>query len=399
MTARLPRILALVVMVCAVCAAGHATTRTVLMEWRPRVDCPVTLNWETRKDVPFRLEPELGNRDVGRGYMQFDTDGLMPFLYDYDRNILMIDVNRDGNIMDDAPMQFDPKAEEAAQTFDLMLTGTATRRYRIRTEGLQRRSRIKMASCRARIPTFLVESGWVAEVELDGRRYEIQFCDDTVPGSVGKDCMDRIRFRPVPVEGSTTETLWEGSASPRLGEGIFLGSREYHFEFAFVDDSETSAMEVRIREHAPRVVPVTLVGEHIRGVHLAGKINDSLAPVTHVILYGTTGSVNIPVAFYRDVVTELEYTPGIGIPVRWQDVICPLVDERGTTLVVGAPLKPSLSVQSYGRTLSIGFSFHNSVGQKASLSLPEPADDASSRPVVIISKNGEVIERGNFRYG
>jgi len=374
--------------------------QNLLLEYREMpqmaVGWQVTLFPESK---PFQKEPDLAQRRVCRGTLQFGgkVDQPIRFLWDYTQGKLHLDVNNNRDLTDDPVFTCSlPRVSDYSQTFTnihLVFKGTAGSHPAVVELSLYYpRSPRPNASATCR-------SLWEGKVTLQGRDWQFGLAELTPGGSA-----DRGLFLLRPWE-ARDEPIQNEAGSIDLfpfSPNLFFGEKAYRMDCSTVAQDGAVKCKLTLREKEAELGQLKLTGKYIQRLLLTAEPRrNAQNPAGFTVLLDHPGPVTkVPMGKYSR--CEVQLQAG-GVTAyrenqRYGSFPNPNLTISGTNtaeLTAGGPLTNTVSVARRGRYLSLRYQLVGADGATYQLA----SRDRTSPPGFKIQKKGKVLHADKFQYG
>jgi hypothetical protein len=385
-----------------------ASTHTVVLDYQETQHLAV--GWGvvlTPEAKPFQKEPDLAQRKVWRGTLQFGGgDQAVRFVWDYTQGKLHLDVNNNRDLTDD------PVFSCPASRFSDANNQTFTNVHlSFKTPAGNRQALIDLSLFYPRSPrpnaSATCRSLWEGKVSLQGKDWQVGVVE-TAPGGGAEAGLFVIR----PWEDRDVALENEAGSIDLLpfSPNLYFCDRAYRVDCSPVDQEGGRKFKVSLREKEAELGELKLTGKHIQRLRLtaderrnpSGKqpgTSETRAPFT-VVLDHPGPIAKVPVGSYNRCEVQLQAGKLMAYrDVRRYDPASNLRLTVSTTntaeLAAGGPLTNSVSLGRRGRYLSMGYQLLGADGAVYQLA----SGQRLLPPSFKIQKNGKVLHADNFQYG
>jgi len=405
------RALAAGVVLCAfVAGAGAAAaavplpSQTLFLDYAESAESVRGLSLDiTPRAEPFAREPDWSGRHVCRGVITSAFRGVrpqnappspainLPFAWDYAQGKIYLDLNRNGNLTDDAV--FSTRPESGAYSYQsftnlhLALNPTAQSHPVAVDLGLYGYSGKDISGATLRLHSY-----WKGKAVLGGREYQVGLVEH--PNHVGSTEEAYLLLRRWEERDRPFSTYDGLCSAVEYCTNLFTCGQAYHLECGFVP-GEPARFRLELTETQAELGELELTGKFIQRAVL--REHRVAVPYT-VVLDWPEPKVKVPVGTYNKywAVLKEKETQAFSYYGDWLNPP-PVTISPGkpTVLRMGGPLTNSLAVTKHGRTLSFQYELK---GEGGRYRLAGPVDQ-SNPPQVVISQHGKPVGEGRFQYG
>jgi hypothetical protein len=385
-------------------AAPAGSTQTVYLEYR---EMDSRINGSRLNITPqagsFKKEPDWGGRTICRGtinsaFRGVETPGAspghsinLPFAWDYKQGKLYLDVNRNGDLTDDAVYSTTPSpGNYHYQTFtNIQLTFDA--------QALAHRVLVDIAvygydGKNISGGNLTWHSYWQGKALLGDRECQVGLVEN--PNHLGSTVEAHLLFRPWQdrdVPFSLEDGLMTGF---EYCTNLFAHGHAYRLSCAYLP-GDAPRFKLELTHAEPELGEVALTGKYIERLIL--KEHQAKVPFIVVLDWPAT-TARIPVGTYNSswVALKEKETRAFSDYRDWFRVR-PVTISAGKAAVLqaGGPLTNSVTVENQGRILSIEYQM---LGAGGRYRLAGPVD-RTKPPEVAIYQNGKKVGSGKFEYG
>jgi len=367
-------------------AASAISTQSVHLEYR-ELSYSVG-NWGipmTLQAVPFKKEPDLGQRKVYRGTLKFgdSTEAFVPFIWDQAQGKLYLDLNRNQDLTDDADGVFACMGppNNQFQTFSRVRmpfkTPLGTERVAVDLFFNDFRATPNATA----MPYYC----WEAKVARGGQEWQVALVDNPV-GKIGSAENGSLIIRPWADRGKAVD-LQNGSLdSLPFTENVFFGQQACHLDCALLQQDNKLKYRLNLTERAEQLGELKITGQYIHRLVLSrltpggaaapgNAAQEALAkryglrtatpaqtPSLTVILDSPGPVTKIPVGSYA---CQLSLKRGVIEARPLANTFGPLVvgATSAATLAAGGPLINSVTVARRGRSLALNYQLLGAKGE------------------------------------
>jgi hypothetical protein len=374
-------------------SASVNATQTVFLEYRELGSEAMIWNLPlTIQSAPFKKEPALGLRKVLRGTLKFgsSSDQYLPFIWDYGRGKLYLDLNRNQDLTDDAggvftctqPLQY----ANNYQTFaNIRLS------FKTRDGSHPALVDLNLYNYGQLTANAATRSYWAGKALLQGREWQLGIIEDAAaePGLAEKGY---LLLRPW-TERDRAFNLQDGSLDGfQLCRNLFLDGQAYHLDCSYLQQGGSPRYRVALEERQAELGELKLSGKFIKRFVLPGSkftvVMDAPEPV-----------VKVPVGSYGQCQVQLKQ--GSGEAYRGvARLVTPhaadatkITATKSAILAVGGPLTNSVGVSRHGRALNLSYQLVGAGGEAYQLL------GARQQPEFAAYRDGKKIASGKFEFG
>jgi hypothetical protein len=346
----------------------------------------------TLQSAAFKKEPALGLRKVLRGTLKFgsSSDQYLPFIWDYGKGKLYLDLNRNQDLTDDAggvfsctePVQY----ANNYQTFNNI-------HLSFKTSGGSHPALVDLhlynyGQLTANAGT---RSYWAGKASLQGREWQLGIIEDaaTQPGLADKGY---LLLRPWS-ERDHGFNLQDGSLDGfQLCRNLFFDGQAYHLDCSYVQQGGAPCYRVGIEERKAELGEIRLTGKFIKRFVLQGS-------KFTVVMDAPEAMVKVPVGSYGQCQVQLKQGSGEAYREVARFVNPHAADATKITatkpavLAVGGPLTNSVGVSRHGRALNLSYQLLGAGGEAYQLL------GARQQPEFAAYRDGKKIASGKFEFG
>ena len=354
------------------------------------MDRSVSLKTQT---APFSKEPAVVSGKAVRGVLNFgdNSSNSISFVWQRDARKLFLDLNRDGNLTNDAAGVFSAESANPVnyQTFTNIhlsfgTAGAAAGRCQVLIDfNLYDYSTQPSGILRVR-------SFWQGRVTLSGRDWQVGLVPNDSKVSVSfENCQLLLRpweerNRPFTVSDGTLATV---SFSPNL----FLDGHSYHLEVKAQSGNSGASPALRFMEQPVVMGDINISGKFIQRLVLTG------GPYL-VVLDQPSGALKMPIGDYNQPNLLLAQGGVEAYNNSSQPIAAGRVSVNSNTPVVlnvGGPLTNSVTVTRSGQDLRLDYRL---IGQGGA-AYQFVQRDTSKPPEFAIFKGDRKIASGKFEFG
>lgn len=377
--------------------------QTVWLEYR---ELPYgVINWGLSiklQNQAFLKEPNVGQRKVFRGSLQFGNDGeqSMPFLWDHAKGKLYLDLNRNRDLTDDPAGVFSAPLRQYSSSYQTFTNVVLT--FPAPADTHRVLANLSLYDFNNQ-PGGSVEcrSFWEAKLSLRGRDWQLGFIEN-LSGKLDSPDGGHLLLRP-----------WDSRAQPfNLQDGsldgfgfcrnLFFDGQAYRLECVYArQEGSPSRYKITVEERPAELGELKLPGKFIKRLILIGNGNKPGAKRYTVVLDRPAALVKIPVGAYGQCQIALE-AGGIeayrdfnryGSALQSSEVI--INSTNAASLAVGGPLTNSVLLNRQGASLSLNYQLVGADGARYQLT----RQDRSRPPRFAIYQAGKEIASGKFEFG
>lgn len=371
-----------VVLVCSYSA--KAATHEFEMVWKKSgFDTMARLQLSDTQDSSFQKEPDFAGRRVLRGRLEVgacERKEFVGFIWDKPEGKLLVDLNRDGDLTNDADGVLGRLIEE--NDFPEFSQRFPDFEISFESDAGPYRCRVQIFTIDAgRLQQALVDvvSGYDAVIELGGRQWSIGLTD-SLTGRISPESELVLSL------AGTDPNL---VSQTKLPQSLFLHDRAYDLVFdPHCDPNGQPALTCRLTD---KDVPV-------------GALRIECPQISQLVLGGDDMLVfpdlnkpvcDIPVGTYQ--CKGLAWGPQNLTP-RVADTI-EISSERECLLRVGCPLKNSAKVRRAGNRLELDYQLTGAGGELYNIYGITEYDLNRMPSYAIYNSNGTQVASGKFGYG
>jgi hypothetical protein len=368
-------------------AGGDAAAASVaVLEYRETSEVLGSQNVEVKLErVPFKKEPAVAKKEVYRGLLQLGQPPEPPiaFVWDKRQRQLYLDLNRNGDLTDDAKGAFVSSGDAGFPTFTNVVlsrvtaNGTHPARVQLDFRFNQRGSvRVSAGLC----------SYWEARITVGGREWQFGLLENFLGGK-GTVAPNYLLLRPW-TERERPFNLT--SSSPDFTDyctNLFFGNQAYTLDCRYDSSGPAPRYQVTFKEQAVPLGEVKVSGAFLHRLIL--KQDKGYV----ALLDQPAGSQRIPAGKYT--LEELWLRQGNTEALRLKAGKIIVDPQQPASLVAGGPLTNSVKVFSRGYDLSLQYELLGADG--AAYTLPRP--DRSHPPQFAIFQGTNRLAADKFSYG
>lgn len=355
------------------------------------------MNWGltvTDQPAAFKREPPVGNAKVRRGRFNFQirNETPLPFLWDYSRGKLYLDLNRNEDLTDDPAGIF--SSPGSAANASSYRHGLFTNVHLPLPAGPGRQPTLldlNLSEYRGRLNAYAaVRAFWAGKAMLAGREWQVGMIDNPQdnrrPPHSGHLLLRpwKDRNNPFSVFAGSLETF------PFAGT-IFLQTQSYDVRCAPLLEGGPAQYQLTFQTKPAELGELKLAGAFIQRLHLTGSAG--LA-----VLDAPTATVRVPVGRYDYHAVRLEQGGVVAHLERPRDrALKPLVvaKDKPATLAAGGPLTNHVTVTQRGRHLAFNYKLLGAGGETYELG----TRDYQNPPRFAVYQAGQKIASGKFEFG
>ena len=367
-------------------ARAEEPTKHVFRLDYARSGLSVDLHVEVDTDIiAFEKEPDFGDRDIVRGYIQLgiETKERVSFAWDKEQTKLYVDLNRNLDLTDDTNGVFTSRDRHVFQQIFREIP-IELERGGVRLPYLLEMYFYSYRPSQLR-PSAKVHSGFSGEIDLYGKKWHVGIADD-LDGSI--NWRDRFLLRPS--DGQSPD--YSGQMHPlNVPTSVSFDGRNYALSFEFAQQEGKPVLQVTFSQQQSPMGRLDVQGKFIK--HMVLEDGHSL-----VVLDRPEGEINVPVGEYRGRDLLLDGGPAGLLKARrfsgMNDDIR-IREGQATALKVGGPLDNSVKIQRAGNVLKLDYRLVGVGG----LDYQRLGGRSSKAPSVAIYKGERKIASGTFEYG
>ena len=348
----------------------------------------------TKQPAAFKLEPQTGKAQVRRGRLDFQVanEPPIPFLWDWTRGKLHLDLNRNEDLTDDPVGVF--SSSISASGSSSFKHGVFTNVHLVfQTEAGQQPWLVdlNLSEYDGRLNVYAgVRSLWVGKAVLAGREWQVGVIDNpqVKRGATGSG---HLLLRPWENRDDRF-SVSDGSldAFP-FSSKLFIQTRSYHVEFAYLQEGDKLRCQLKFQEQPAELGELKLSGDFIQRVHLRD------GPCL-VVLDAPAETVRVPVGRYGDHQVRLGKGDAVAHPERSdRGVRMPLAvaKDRPAALAAGGPLTNSVTLSRRGKHLVFSYRLLGAGGETYQLG----TTDYNKPPQFAVYQGDKKIASGKFEFG
>jgi hypothetical protein len=350
---------------------------------------------------PFAKEPASDPQGVVRGVFRFDggTNQSLGFLWHFTKGKLYLDLNRNGDLTDDAQGVFNSSSRprnDSYQTFTnvhLSFSGPAGSRPALVDLNLYRYGPRPNG-------TVTLRSFWEGKMTLQGRDWQVGVVESLSLFARGS-ALDGsyLVLRPWAAHNQPLELDPQNGSLDGFGFGrnLFLDEQAYAVNCAFEPQNGAVRGKLELTPRQASLGELKLTGKYINRLVLTGQGKDAFT----VVLNRPAETVRIPVGSYSN--WRLQLKAGTGEATREfnrygtpdQSTALVINPTKAATLAAGGPLTNTVTADRQGRYLSLGYKLVGADGAEYQLL----HQDRSQPPQFVVSKDGKQLASEKFEYG
>ncbi len=404
-------------------AAGAESTQTVVLQYHevssPVDNAPVSFIFRSQ---PFAKEPDVARREVKRGTLQVSgaSSRPLPFLWDYTKGKLYLDLNCNGDLTDDptgvfsAPTERNSGSSYYDQTFKnvhLTLNGAKCEYPLLADLNLYDYGNRPSG-------TLACRSFWEGKVSLQNQDWQVGFIKGDFSGPDSTDS-SYLLLRPWAERDQpfTTDPQTSSLAAFPFNRNLCFNQRTYRVECVFSPQAGKPGCNLTFTEQPAELGELRVTGKFIQRLVLTGSAptlrrgSGAMAslfadkpanPAAFTVVLDTPGPVvRIPVGNYTGPQAHLkaggmeadrEVYRGSFAPAERSVAVSAT---NATSLAAGGPLTNSLTIGRQGRSLSLSYQLLGADGAAYKLA----REDRSKPPQFAVYQDGKRIASGSFQFG
>ena len=333
----------------------------------------------------FQKEPPLAGRDVFRGSLLWFNrpEQAMPFIWDKGRGRLYLDLNRDGDLTEDAKGVFASTAGASEQSFTNvpLLHPTARGNRSVRLEVSFNSDYAGSVRVNAGVSSY-----WGGQVSLRGQDWQFGLMESMVDGTTS-GLPDLLVLRPWAEHQRPLQLNYSTPDGFDYTRTLFFGGRAYELDCRYVPGGESPKYTVTFKEQAPRLGELSVTGTNLHRLILTTR------PGMTVVLDQPQGIVKLPVGDYS--LAEIWLRKGEAEVGSFRAGRVNVDAQRPASLVAGGPLTNCVVVSSQRDNLQINYKLLGADGR--AYTFPRP--DYEHPPEFAIFQGTNRLATGKFRYG
>jgi hypothetical protein len=382
------------------------------------------LAWEVKAErvAHFNREPVYSGAGVFRGVLRLgsDTNAFVPFAWDERQLQLYVDLNRNGDLVDDPAGMF-TAADRGLQLFRGIPLQFASKQgpYQVKVDAHV----FEQGGSSGEVRVFLyVRSVWDGAIELNGKKWFVAIIDRP-DGRIGpalgvKEISDRMVLRPW--EQRDKQFLWWHASLPHMHDlshvklvtfpyryagnaevfdafnlpaSIFLDGQAYRMNYQVEGTGTQAGLALSFQPFPTPLGKLHLGGDFIRRVVLDGV--GSPDGIT-AVLDTPAADVQVPVGVYGRQLVLLERAGGTNVAVGLGTNVLAVSVTNETRLDAGAPLRNTVEIGSVtGDIVSLQYR----LASAGEVRLYLARHDEKVPPQLTIRQGGAVVGHGRFEFG
>lgn len=354
----------------------------------------------TPQTTPFAKEPDFGKRALVRGTFKFGntTEQFLPFVWDYTKGKLYLDLNRNGDLSDDPEGVLSCKnpnygsgSRYISQVFTKVpLTfNTPLGTHRALVD-LQLHSYNQNPGASVWHRSF-----WEGKLTLQGKEWQLGYIEN-LTAKFGSTDGAWLLVRPWDSRKRSFSTTDGSLAAFSFCRNLFFAGQAWQLDCASVREGESPTYRIELKEQRPELGELNLSGKFIQRMILTAR--KAKTPYT-VVLDSPEQAVRIPVGAYGAPQVHLQQGSAeanrdvnrYGAPDTTISVVVNATN--AVSLATGGPLTNTVAVNRRGRELSLNYRLVGARGE--AYSLPGPRKE----PEFAVYKGDKKLASGKFAFG
>lgn len=357
----------------------------------------------TPENKPFLKEPGSLGKNPLRGRLVFDNNNhSIPYLWDYKKRRLYLDLNLNQDLSDDSDGVFTPSSLHLSDYRQLFTNvhlafPDPSGHHRALVD-------ITFYQSSPRPYAYLeCRSFWDGRISLQGKDWQLGYIESDLSGSTASSGFLLLRpwaERDQPFSLNPSSTALDAFA---YCPNIFFEAQAYQVSGQFFQKDKVSKYRMIWQEQATEMGSLQLTGQFIHRLVLTRTAAKPDHEAMRVILHQPKPIVQVPTGYYREYQVHLKSSHNAANPtdielLRLRNRKFASVDVNSTntaTLAVGGPLTNSVHIASEGRLLRFSYQLVGAGGGTYQLL----TQDRATPPTFTIYKNRKKIHSGRFEFG
>jgi hypothetical protein len=346
----------------------------------------------TDQATPFKKEPTLGKGAVRRGRLSFpgSSESAIPFIWDYSRGNLYLDLNRNEDLTDDAAGVFHAAGFSSGYYRQATFTNVHLT-FQTKAGAVPWLADLNFSEYSGRLNLNAAQrSLWAAKVELGGQDWQVGFIG--TPGDkFDAAASSYLLLRPWSRKDQPFH-VFDGSLDAFLfPEKLFFNQRLYTVERTWLSDSNSPMCQLKLAERPAVLGAMKLTGQHIQRVVLSD------GPCA-AVLDSPEAIVTLPVGRYQNYQVEVgkgSATAHLDLPYGTRNTPVVISSNTAALLTVGGPLTNTVAFSRRGQYLILAYSLVGAGGQTYQLE----TRDYQNPPRFAVYHGQRQVASGKFEFG